>query len=138
MKKGSKKSHEVGLQSSMMTDLVFTLFIFFILVSTLKKDSVEIKAAKASKTSASSAKKTEQHTISMDSKNQIYVDGKLVKTTELRTVLQEIKNKLPQDAKPAILLRPDANSQSAQLIEILGALNETGLNEAVECEVEKQ
>ncbi len=137
MSKTKKRQREVGLQSAMMTDLVFTLFIFFILVSTIKKDAIAIQAAKAhNKTTQASNQKTEKHVVTVDGKDQVYVDGKKIPLENLPEVLREIKSKLPKDTTPVITLRPDANSRSFKLIEIMDALNGAGMSDRVECEVE--
>lgn len=137
MSKAKKRQREVGLQSAMMTDLVFTLFIFFILVSTIKKDAISIQAAKAkNKSSPVANQKTEKHVVTVDGKDQIYVDGRQISLENLPAVLRELKGKLAKDTVAVITLRPDANSRSSKLIEVIDALNGAGLSERLECEVE--
>lgn len=135
-----KRKNEVNFCSTSMVDLMFTMFIFFILVSTIKKDSIDIKAAKVNKSSQSSSsnQKTEKHVITIDGKNQIFVNGKRIEEAELRSALTEVKDKMPADTVPVIILRPDASSQSVKLIEIFAVLNEVGLNQKVQCEVESK
>ncbi|NUM34876.1 MAG: biopolymer transporter ExbD [Candidatus Brocadiae bacterium] len=138
--KKKKQNQDVGLQSAMMTDLVFTLFIFFILVSTIKKDAMEIKAPKVQKQSTSSSSKSQhKFTITLDKKDEIYVDGKKVDSQSLLAVFQEIKKKLPPDAAVSITLRADSDSKTSKLLEVWSVLNGAGLGESqLECEVESK
>jgi len=138
--KKKKKNQEVGLQSAMMTDLVFTLFIFFILVSTIKKDAMEIKAPKVQKQATSSSSKSQyKFTITLDKKDLIYVDGKKVDSQNLLSVFQDIKKKLPPDTGVSITLRADADSKTSRLLEVWAVLNGAGLGESqLECEVESK
>ncbi len=140
MKKSKKQGKEVGLQSAMMTDLVFTLFIFFILVSTIKKDAMEIKAPKVQKqASSSNTKNQHKFTITLDKQDQIYVDGKKVDSQNLLAVFQEIKQKLPPDTGVSITLRADADSKTSRLLEVWAVLNGAGLGESqLQCEIESK
>ena len=139
--KKAKKNHEVGLQSAMMTDLVFNLFIFFILVFTIKKDSMQIKTPKVQKQESSSSTPKSQHkfTITLDKKDEIYIDGKKVDAQNLMSVLQEIKKKLPADTGVTITLRADADSKTSKLLEVWATLSGAGLGDSqLECEVESK
>ena len=140
MKKKQKKSYSSGLSTTIMVDVLFILLIFFILVSTVKKDSIRIKSTKvARQKQAQLHKKKKQHVLTIDKKNRIFINNKRVEnSTQLQAALGNIKAKTPQDTIPVILLRPDAGSSSSRLIEILAALNKVGLSEHVQVEVEGQ
>lgn len=134
-----KKNPNTGLNTTVMTDVLFILLIFFVLVSTVKKDSLQIKAAKVDRQpQQKSNTKTEQHVVTIDEKNNIFVNGKAVDIQNLSSELGQIKQKTPSDTTPAILLRPDAGSNSAKLIEIFAALNQVGLTENVQIEVDSK
>ena len=139
--KKKKKSQHPGLSTTTMVDMLFILLIFFVMVSTIRKDSIDIKSAKVKKDQQSASdenKKTEKHVLTIDGKNQIFIDGKEVKHAELQTMLGQIKEKVAKDTTPVIVLRPDALSKSSRLIEIFAILNEVGLSENVQIEVEKE
>ena len=139
--KNEKKKHNPGLSTTTMVDVLFILLIFFVLVSTIKKDSIDIKAAKVNKDNESSNddKKKEEHVVTVDSKNNVFIDGKQLNSSdELKSELTTVKEKIPKDMIPVIVLRPDAGSQSSKLIEIFGVLNEVGLADNVQIEVEKK
>ena len=138
MKKKRKKDQGAGLSTTTMVDVLFILLIFFVLVSTIKKDTINVKAAKVNKNKQSQQnKKTVRHVVTITGKNEIYLDGKPVKDPrQLRTSLDGIKKDTPKDTTPMILLRPDAGSKSAKLIEIFAILNEIGLSENVQVEVD--
>ncbi len=134
-----KKSTNTSLNTTVMTDVLFILLTFFVLVSTVKKDSIEINATKVDKQADSQKqqKKSEQHVVTIDGENKIFVNGQEIKDLEtLQTTLDNIKKKTPDDTLPAILLRPDAKSNSAKLIEIFATLNKVGLTENVQIEVD--
>ena len=140
MKKKSKKDQGSGLSTTTMVDVLFILLIFFVLVSTIKKDAIQVKATKVNKNQQSQQnKKTVQHVVTISDKNEIYLNGKPVKDPrQLRTSLDNIKKDTPKDTTPVILLRPDAGSKSAKLIEIFALLNEIGLSENVQVEVDSK
>lgn len=135
-----KKSANTALNTTVMTDVLFILLIFFVLVSTVKKDTIDIKAAKVEKQpQQKSQQKTEEHVVTIDAKNQIFLDGKAIQELqELSGAFDQIKQKIPDGTTPAILLRPDAGSNSATLIDIFSALNKVGLTENVQIEVDSK
>ncbi len=139
--KKKKSSSNTVLNTTVMTDVLFILLTFFVLVSTVKKDAIQVQAAKVDKqpNPQEMQKKTEQYVLTIDQKNQIYLNGKPVENPEaLQAALNTIKEKSGTEVIPAILLRPDAGSNSSKLIEIFAALNKVGLTENVQIEVESK
>ena len=139
--KKKKKNYSQGLSTTIMVDVLFILLIFFVMVSTIKKDSISIKTAKVKKQEQTTKikKKTKQYVLSVNKKNKIFVDNKLVKPgKELEKILINIKQTTPKNTIPVILLRPDASSSSSKLIEIFAALNVAKLSENVKIEIESE
>ncbi|WP_372366597.1 biopolymer transporter ExbD [Candidatus Uabimicrobium sp. HlEnr_7] len=125
------------MSTEMMVDVLFILLIFFILISNIKKDSVKIKTAKVDKQkSAGSDKKTKEHVLTIDKKNIIYFNGKKISMKKLLTSLKKAKKETPKEFVPVIMLRTDANSSSGKLLEVFLHLNQAGLSDNVQCEVD--
>jgi biopolymer transport protein ExbD len=139
--KKPKKTYESGLSTTTMVDVLFILLIFFVLVSTVKKDSIQINAAKVDKQNPtkSQSKPTEEHVLTIDKDNKIYFNGKSMSDDKnLEQALEEIKANLKENSLPAIMLRPDADSRSTRLIEIFAIIGKVGLSEYVQIEVESK
>lgn len=139
MRKRKKKKYDVGISNSMMVDVLFILLIFFILVSNVKKDNIKVKATKVDKNAVSKDKKNtkvQKHVVSINAKNQIFIDNQEVKEDQISNLLKTMKEKLPPKTEIEVLLRPDANSNSSKLTTVLALLNSAGLGERIKLEVD--
>ena len=140
-KKKDKKKYEIGLSTTTMVDVLFILLIFFVLVSTVKKDNIQINAAKVQKQVQQNMpnKAKQEYVLTIDKENKIYLNGKSVETEEnLEQTLEQLKQNQDPDKIPVIVLRPDANSTSNRLIEIFAVLGKVGLSDYVKIEVESK
>ena len=83
-KKKDKKKYEIGLSTTTMVDVLFILLIFFVLVSTVKKDNIQINAAKVQKQVQQNMpnKAKQEYVLTIDKENKIYLNGKSVETEE--------------------------------------------------------
>ncbi|MEX2668075.1 ExbD/TolR family protein [Candidatus Uabimicrobium amorphum] len=130
---------QAGMSTEMMVDVLFILLIFFILISNIKKDSVKIKAAKVDKQkSAGSDKKTKEYVLTIDKKNNIYFNNKKISMKELLASLKKAKKDTPKDHNPVIMLRTDASSSSGNLLEVFLYLDQAGLSDNVQCEIDSK
>jgi len=68
--KKKKSSSNTVLNTTVMTDVLFILLTFFVLVSTVKKDAIQVQAAKVDKqpNPQEMQKKTEQYVLTIDQK----------------------------------------------------------------------
>lgn len=134
-----RKQEQAGMSTEMMVDVLFILLIFFILISNIKKDSVKIQAAKVDKQkSAGSDKKTKEYVLTIDKQNNIYFNNQKISLKELLDSLKKAKKDTPKDHDPVIMLRTDASSSSGNLLEVFLYLDQAGLADNVQCEVDNK
>lgn len=138
MRKKRRKNGPSGMSTEMMVDVLFILLIFFILISSIKKnrDNIKIKAAKINKEKNTAApKKTKEHILTIDKKNNIFFENEKISFEQLLDLLKKAKKNTPVDYTPLITLRTDAGSSSGQLLKIFVYLNQAGLADNVQCEI---
>lgn len=135
-----KKKNEVGLSSTMMVDVLFILLIFFVLVSTIKKDSIAINPPKVqANAEPHEQKQRQQIVISIDSEGRIFVNNEQAKTDqELSNVLANIKRNIADNSELCVTLRADANSKNGKTAEVLVALTEHQLIDNLQWEIERE
>lgn len=139
MDKKKRKRTDVGLSSTMMVDVLFILLIFFILVSTIKKDSIKVKAPQVpGKADSSKASQQRQYFIKIDNKQQIYLDGKQMSAETLRRELTTIKGKRDNKKEPVAVLIPDQKLPSGKLFEIFLICQQAGIKFQMQGEVAPQ
>lgn len=98
---GSRNKVSVAFSMSSMTDIVFLLLIFFIIVSTMVSPNA-IKVLLPKSAARTTAKQTVSVSISSDI--QYYVNGNIVDVSALEAV---IKEKIANQEKPGIILHAD-------------------------------
>ncbi len=138
MKKRKKENQYEGLSTTMMVDVLFILLIFFILISSIKKDHIKIQAAKVDKQAAQKKdnKKAVEYVLTVSKENKMYLDGEEISSAQLKQAFQKIRQENQKETVPAITLRTDATSSSGKLIEIFSALTVAGLSDNARIEVD--
>lgn len=140
MKKDKKKKQEIGLSTTVMVDVLFILLTFFILVSTIKKDNITVTPTKVKKAPDRQDQKQphEQIVITIDAKDQVYLNGEAVGDEQLREKLSHMKRNTPKDAKIEVVFRTDGNSRNRKTTQVLGVLSEQQLIDNLQWEAESE
>jgi biopolymer transport protein ExbD len=113
----SRNKVDVGFSMASMTDIVFLLLIFFIIVSTMvSPNALKVLLPK------SSAKTTAKQTVSVSISNDLkyYINGQEVGVELLESSLQ---NKLVGEEKPGIILHADKSIPLENAVKVMDIAN---------------
>jgi biopolymer transport protein ExbD len=113
---GLRSTHKVdaGFAMSSMTDLVFLLLIFFVIVSTLVSPyALPVDLPK----SANQTKEKPKIAVRIDAEKNFSVNNQLIEPTQLESVLQSEMSKLPPDQ--AVVLHVDQSVPTGLTVEVL-------------------
>lgn len=113
---GMRSSHKIdaGFSMSSMTDLVFLLLIFFVIVSTLVSPyALPVDLPK----SANQTKEKPKVAVRIDTEENFSVNNQLIERGQLERVLQQEMSKLPPDQ--AIVLHVDQSVATGVTVEVL-------------------
>lgn len=114
MNLGSKTKITAEASMSSMTDLVFLMLIFFIILSTMISPGIPVNLPKAKSTDTSNKKSI---TVSVDATLQHFVNQKPIATDNLAQVIdEEMKN---PDNNPSLLLQIDETVPTGVTVHIL-------------------
>lgn len=113
---GLRSTHKVdaGFAMSSMTDLVFLLLIFFVIVSTLVSPyALPVDLPK----SANQTKEKPKIAVRIDAEKNFSVNNQLIEPSQLEGVLQSEMAKLPPDQ--ALVLHVDQSVPTGLTVEVL-------------------
>lgn len=113
---GLRSSHKVdaGFAMSSMTDLVFLLLIFFVIVSTLVSPyALPVDLPK----SANQTKEKPKVAVRIDADQNFSVNNQLIEQGQLESVLQAEMSKLPPDQ--SVVLHVDQSVPTGLTVEVL-------------------
>ena len=114
MSLSTRNKINVSAGMSSMTDLVFLLLIFFIIISTLVSNGVNVDLPKSQGTTSV----TPNLTLSITADGSYHINGGgAIAQSEIESRLEILMNK--QDEK-VIYLQADANVPTGQTVEIIG------------------
>ena len=107
---------------SSMTDIVFLLLIFFMIASTLAKNlnTIDVKLPEAK----GKSENRENVSVSIDSKNRFYINGELVKKTNVSNILL---TKLSKSNKRVIILRSDNKVPIKEVVYVMDIANKNSV-----------
>ena len=107
---------------SSMTDVVFLLLIFFMIASTLAKNlnTIDVKLPEAK----GKSENRENVSVSIDSKNRFYINGELVKKTNVSNILL---TKLSKSNKRVIILRSDNKVPIKEVVYVMDIANKNSV-----------
>lgn len=98
---------------SSMTDLVFLLLIFFIILSTLVSNGVNVELPQAKGTSSASSRLT----VSIEANGTYSINGGQIARGDLESILAQ---RLAGDADPIVYLQVDRAVPTGQTVEVIG------------------
>ncbi len=102
---------------SSMTDIVFLLLIFFMIASTLvSAEAIDLLLPKSS----SKTTQTKNVSVSVNKKNQYFVDTKMVPKSQLES---EILSKVGGSSSPTIIIRSDQDVEMKHVVYIMDIAN---------------
>ena len=102
---------------SSMTDIVFLLLIFFMIASTLvSAEAIDLLLPKSS----SKTTQTKNVSVSVNKKNQYFVDTKMVPKSQLEG---EILSKVGGSSAPTIIIRSDQDVEMKHVVYIMDIAN---------------
>ena len=113
MNLGQRNKISVGGNMSSMTDLVFLLLIFFIILSTLVSNRVNVELPKAKGTTSVTSKMT----LSIKPDGSYYLNGGPVAYEDLESLLRV---RLEDSADPVLYLQVDESVPTGKTVEVIG------------------
>ena len=107
---------------SSMTDVVFLLLIFFMIASTLAKNlnTIDVKLPQAK----GKSENRENVSVSIDGKNRFYINGVLVKKSNISNKLITI---LSKSNKRVIILRSDNKVPIKEIVYVMDIANKNSV-----------
>lgn len=113
MNLGQRNKISVTGNMSSMTDLVFLLLIFFIILSTLVSNGVNVELPKAQGTNSVTAKMT----VSIKPDGSYYLNGGLVPYENLETAL---RIRMADATDPVLYLQVDETVPTGKTVDLIG------------------
>ena len=113
MNLGQRNKISVGGNMSSMTDLVFLLLIFFIILSTLVSNGVNVELPKAKGTTSVTSKMT----LSIKPDGSYHLNGGPVAYEDLESLL---RLRLEDSADPVLYLQVDESVPTGKTVEVIG------------------
>ena len=113
MNLGQRNKISVGGNMSSMTDLVFLLLIFFIILSTMVSNGVNVELPKAKGTTSVTAKMT----LSIKPDGSYHLNGSPVAYGDLESLLRV---SLADATEPVLYLQVDEAVPTGQTVEVIG------------------
>ena len=113
MNLGQRNKISVGGNMSSMTDLVFLLLIFFIILSTLVGNGVNVELPKAKGTTSVTSKMT----LSIKPDGSYYLGSDPVAYEDLESLL---RGRLEDSADPVLYLQVDESVPTGKTVEVIG------------------
>ena len=113
MNLGQRNKISVGGNMSSMTDLVFLLLIFFIILSTLVSNGVNVELPKAKGTTSVTSKMT----LSIKPDGSYHLNGGPVAYRDLESLLRV---RLEDSTDPILYLQVDESVPTGKTVEVIG------------------
>ncbi|MDQ6654520.1 MAG: biopolymer transporter ExbD [Verrucomicrobiota bacterium] len=107
-----------------LVDILTILLIFFVVSTTFKKDQPEVQINLPESQTASKAPAEMDHAVvSVDEKDEVRLDGRLVPVEELQVAVQE----LAAAHKSSLALQADKKASFGTIIKVMDALKLAGV-----------
>ena len=119
-----RKSEESEVNMTPMLDVVFIMFIFFIVTASFVKEAgVDVTRPPAL---TAISKDKGNILIAITENGQIWIDRRQVDPRSLRASIERLHGKNPQGA---IVIQADKNSQNHLLVSVMDAAKSAGVNQ---------
>jgi biopolymer transport protein ExbD len=111
------KRESGGAETSALNDILFILLFFFLIIATMANPNV-IKLSIPKAASQDRAKQTV--VVSIDAKQQFYVNAKETPVNILQTAISEV-SKQNQDAQPTVVINADKEATADNIVAVMRA-----------------
>lgn len=111
------KRESGGAETSALNDILFILLFFFLIIATMANPNV-IKLSIPKAASQDRAKQTV--VVSIDAKQQFYVNAKETPVNILQTAISEVL-KQNQDAQPTVVINADKEATADNIVAVMRA-----------------
>lgn len=115
---------ESHIDMTPMIDTLLQLFLIFMVGATLASSTIDLDLPRAKKDAAPPGDVSRAVVVSMDAKNQIYLDKRLIPRNELQTNLQRL---LQNSKELTVLLQADKNLIYEQIIQVMAEIRQSGV-----------
>ena len=127
----SRKRVAVGLDTTVMVDVLFILLIFFIVVSQIRTSQIDLELPRVDEAVAREAPQSPESSpllLSITRSGELRLDGRPISSIRaLRSELGRQVGRNEVNSRRPVLVRTDEGARSGTLVEVLGALSEAGL-----------
>ena len=125
-KRKNKVVDEAEIDMTPMLDIVFIMLIFFIVTASfLKEAGIDVNRPEST---TQSQVKNASILIAVSETNEIWVDKRRI---DIRAVRANIERLRAENPEGAVVLQADRNSKSGVVLEVLDAIREAGVDDAV-------
>ena len=118
-----KESADINLTP--LIDVVFLLLIFFMVSTTVNRDSelsIELPAASAE----AQARRPDSIEVAIDATGRYYVNGRQLLNTQSKTLRRALTTAAGENATPPIIISADANTPHQAVVQVMDAARELG------------
>jgi biopolymer transport protein ExbD len=109
---------------SSMTDLVFLLLIFFIIMSTMAKSTLPVDLPTGKKTSQSS--KDSPVEVGVDADNNYFIDADKSKVYTFEEIVPILESKIAEQSTPTLKISGDRNASYEAIFNLIAVSKQKG------------
>lgn len=107
-----------------LVDILTILLIFFVVSTTFKKDQPEVQInLPESQTATNAPAETEHAIVSVDAKDDVLLDGRLIPVEQLQQAVTD----LPSARRSSLALQADKKASFGTIIKVMDALKLAGV-----------
>lgn len=126
-KKHAGGADEAEIDMTPMLDIVFIMLIFFIVTTSFVKEAgIDIQRP-SGKSAAQSTKKSQVVLITVNSQNEIVMDGRSV---DIRLVRSNVEKVLAESPDASVMVQAHKDAATDTLIAVVNATKEAGIAKA--------
>lgn len=125
MKITLKRDYLLGLESVAMTDIVLNMFIFFFISFSLLYTFTKHQGIKITLPSAMTATSQKENvSIFITPSNEIIIDGKATRLSDLKSILEERLNRLKGSQEKTVVLKSDEKVNLGFVVKVMDIARE--------------
>ena len=122
----TKRDNEPELNLTPLIDVVFLLLIFFMVSTTFERESeISIELPESSGEISKHEKSTIE--ISIDNQGRFFINQRMIKDTEIKTLKQAIQIVRGQEKAPKLIISADRMTPHQSVVKAMDAARQLGL-----------
>lgn len=122
----TKRDRDLEVNITPLIDVVFLLLIFFMVSTTFQRESeITIELPESSGEVAESEKKVIE--ISIDNQGRFFINQRMIKDTEIKTLKQAIQIVRGQEKAPKLIISADRMTPHQSVVKAMDAARQLGL-----------